>query len=114
MTPMLGGIIPAYIGRLDIGASIQPSKSITYDADFTIEAGYGTYFVTDALTVTLPDATLFKDVRFQVKKKLANDDIITLETSVVGQTIDASATVEFNRPLMCLTVQSDGSDWWVV
>ena len=66
-----------------------------------------------AVTVTLPKAPDAKDFAFFIKKtdSSANQVIVT---PVSGATIDGSATKTIFTQYSCITIVSDGTNWFII
>jgi hypothetical protein len=56
-------------------------------------------------------AGAYKGVRFYIKKIDATANAVTISGT---ETIDGSATQVIVTQNVCLTVVSDGTEWWIV
>ncbi len=94
----------------------QPFHAIRLTANHTADRTYG-FYLCDAsgggFTVSLPMAGAYKGVRFYVKKIDATANAVTIDGNG-SETIDGSATAVIVVPNLCLTVVSDGTEWWIV
>jgi predicted RNA binding protein with dsRBD fold (UPF0201 family) len=94
----------------------QPFHVLTITADKTLDRVYGVILVNaivSAITVTLPMAGAYNGVRFHVKKIDATANTVTIDGNG-SETIDGSATAVITITNVCLTVLSDGTQWWIV
>jgi hypothetical protein len=100
-----------YVGQ-DKSATAHVSTDTTLDAD----ADGGTVLV-DAtsgnLTVTLPLAADASDRRYTVKKIDVSANTVTIDGDG-AETIDGSATQVLTTQYARITVQCDGSAWWIL
>ncbi|RLC88227.1 MAG: hypothetical protein DRJ03_03520 [Chloroflexi bacterium] len=65
-----------------------------------------------AVTVTLPDAATV-DQKILTIKKIDNSNNVTVDGNG-SQTIDGSATQVLSTQYEALTIQSDGSNWYIL
>ncbi len=94
----------------------QPFHSIRTTSNITADRTYGFYLCdasSAAVTVTLPMAGAYKGVRFYVKKLDSSANAVTIDGNG-SETIDGSATQVITTQYICLTVMSDGTQWWIV
>lgn len=66
-----------------------------------------------AVTVTLPLAAVNAGRRFTVKKTDASGNAATIDGNG-SETIDGATTAATTTQYVAITVQSDGTAWWVV
>lgn len=94
----------------------QPFHALSVTGNVTAEYTYGFYLcdaTSGSLTVTLPAAGAYKGQRFYIKKVDATANTVTIDGDG-SETIDGAATAVIAVPMTCLTVVSDGSNWWIV
>lgn len=101
-----GGITAAYIKP---GLT---TKTTTYTAlitDHTIicDASGG------AFTVTLPAAATCTDLILIIKKNEASANAVTIDGNA-SETIDSAATKILSSSMESATLQSDGTEWWIL
>jgi hypothetical protein len=85
----------------------------TYTANHTATLQDSTILVNGiALTITLPDATWHCNGRTYTIKLITNSQATVTTTG--GQNIDGSTTYLLYAQNKYVTVQSDGTQWWVV
>ena len=74
----------------------------------------GAFFVCDtaggSFTITLPDATVWKD-RHITLKQISATNTLTIDT--LGETIDGAASKTLSAQYAILTVHSDGINWHI-
>jgi hypothetical protein len=64
------------------------------------------------ITITLPAASNYEGKHYHIKKK----DTTSYSVIVDGNgsdTIDGELTYEFDIPKVCISVVSDGTEWWI-
>lgn len=94
----------------------QPFHARAVTSNVTVDKVYGFYLcdaTSGGITVTLPMAGAYKGVRFYVKKIDATANTVTIDGNA-SETIDGSATQTITAQYVCLTVMSDGTQWWIV
>lgn len=99
-----------------LAQTLQPFHPVAVTGNTTVSSTYG-FYLCDAtggsLTVTLPMAGAYKGVRFYIKKVDATGNTVTIDGNG-SETIDGAATQVIAIPMVCLTVVSDGTQWWIV
>jgi hypothetical protein len=68
---------------------------------------------TAGFAVTLPLASTLTGRQFNIKKIDATTNVVTV-TPTAPNTVDGSATAPITIPNISITVQSDGSNWYVL
>ncbi len=86
--------------------TVTTTYTIT-NQDSTILAGG-----TTAYTVTLPTAVGIKGRQYTIKNTTTTLSTITVASA--GGTIDTAASVALSSANEAITVQSDGTNWWVI
>ena len=114
---MQGGIVgERYHLTATEHASLSSAVTITTVTTSTIlSATEGTVLVDTTggnITITLPNATSNEGKEFTVKRITAGANTLTIDTS--GGNIDDSATISMPTLYESLTMQSDGTDYWIV
>lgn len=64
-------------------------------------------------TVTLPDATTVTGIIYNIKKVDVTTNIVTI-SAVGGQTIDNILSQTLTVQFQSMTIQSNGSNWWIL
>lgn len=99
-----------------IGEQVQPFHIRSCTAAVTASETYGLY-VCDAtsagFTVTLPEAGGYKGKRFHIKKVDATANLVIVD-GYSAETIDGQAAQTITTQYECITVVSDGTQWWIV
>jgi hypothetical protein len=88
----------------------------TKTADYTATGSDSTILVNAAgggVTVTLPAASGSAGVLFKIKKIDATSLPVTIDGSGT-ETIDNGTTAVITTPYVALTVQCDGTKWWII
>jgi hypothetical protein len=87
------------------------SKTGDYTAGFDDEA-----ILVDAsagaVTITLPPVADYNGKYYKIKKIDTTSLSVTIDGN--GATIDRGATAVITSPYVSLTVQCDGTEWWIV
>lgn len=94
----------------------QPFHIKTITSSDTADGVYGFYLCDAtgvAITVSLPQASAYKGKRFYVKKIDSSVNTVTI-AGYGSEKIDDSATQVIGAQYICLTVVSDGANWWIV
>lgn len=94
----------------------QPFYPYTVTSAVSVDGTYGFYLcnaTSGAITVSLPPAAAYSGYRFYIKKVDATANTVTIDGDG-AETIDGAATQVIAVPMLCLTVVSDGSNWWIV
>ena len=106
-----GGTLSASL----LGGGGSPLGTVinTYFANHTATAQDGTILVSGPnLIITLPDASLIGAGRSYLIKLISSSHATVATTG--GQTIDGSIFYSLTSQYKYVTVQSDGSQWWIV
>lgn len=80
---------------------------------YTIVAGDSTILATGTTTITLPTAVGVTGRQYTIKKTDAGGTNVTVAGNGV-ELIDGANTVVLNTQYEAVTVQSDGTQWWVI
>lgn len=89
---------------------------VTKTGTYTIVANDGTIIcdaTSGAFTVTLPTAVSVIDKIYSIKKIDSSSNAVTVDGDG-SETIDDGTTAVLNTQYECITVQSDGSEWWII
>jgi hypothetical protein len=85
-------------------------------ANYTITTDDST-IIADAtagsITITLPPAASAAEFKFDIKKKDSSANTVTIDADG-AETIDGAATYVITIQYQSVTIQSDGTDWWVL
>jgi hypothetical protein len=85
-------------------------------ANYTATASDYTVLVdatSGAVTITIPNATSFKTGKiFTVKKTDASANNVSI--SIATGTVDGAASITWNTQYQSYTIQSDGTNWYVI
>jgi len=87
----------------------QAVNAILTVNDFTLlmDASGGTR------TATLPSAATVTGIIYNIKKIDTSGNIVTI-TTIGGQTIDGASTYSLTVQYQSVTIQSDGSNWFII
>lgn len=96
----------AYITRAVVSKSANYTLQIS-EAGALCDASGG------AFAITLPTAASAKDVEFFVKKTDSSVYAVTIDGDG-SETIDESTTQVISSQYDCITVYSDGTEWWII
>lgn len=64
-------------------------------------------------TVTLPNASTVTGIIYNIKKTDSSGNFVTI-TATGGQTIDGNGTFALTVQYQSITIQSDGSNWFII
>lgn len=67
----------------------------------------------NAITVTLPDATLCKDNEYHIKRINGADKTVTIDTQL-NQTIDGYPSITINKQNITMSLICDGTQWFII
>ncbi len=98
---------------LQIGGSFS-TPIITKTTDYTLSVHDYTILCNSTLTINLPDATGVSGRIYVVKNIGIGIVTITRNGSYSGQTIDGSSTQTLSTQYQSMTIQSDGSKWYIL
>jgi hypothetical protein len=88
-------------------------QNITYvDEDVILTPDYYFILVTSSSTITLPDATLYKNKQYIIKNNGNNINVIIAAASL--QSIDNVASISLTQRYQTVTVMSDGNNWFII
>lgn len=95
---------------------VQKKRIIEVTADYTITLEDHT-ILCDAtsgnITVTLPTAYLGDEYYFNIKKVDSSANTVTIDGSG-SETVDGATTKVISTQYDCVTIQSDGAEWWII
>ena len=88
---------------------VTSNTTITFD-NYTILANS----TSNTIYVTLPDANTSNGFTCNIKKIDSSINNVVIQGANTLHLIDGSETVEINQQYTTITVQSDGSNWWII
>lgn len=94
---------------LDVAGPIA-TAIVTETASYTITASNSTILANGAITITLPTASGISGRQYTIK----NISSSTVTLASAGGTIDGSTTISLTSKNEAVTVQSDGTNWYVI
>jgi len=99
---------------LDVNGSVSTAIA-AYAAAHTADENDYTMLVSGTTTITLPDAATCAGRTYVIKNVDVNTvSIISNGGDLDGTDIDGAATYDLATQYYSVTVQSDGSDWWII
>lgn len=104
------------IASLDAGGAIPPDELLDSDTTLVdITASSATVILVDAssinVKVTLPAASLTQT--YFIKKIDESNNYVLIEPQS-GEKIDNNDNIRIIVPYTCITIHSDGDDWWII
>lgn len=90
---------------------VSPSQTAT----FTVSEVFGFYPVdasASAVTANLPPAAAHTSKRYAIKKVDSSGNAVTID-GADSETIDGATTQVITTQYVCITVVSDGTQWWI-
>lgn len=93
------------------GSIASPISAKT--ASYTLSATDSTVLGSGNITLTLPSAASITGRTYTLKKTDASGTTVTIATSS-SQTIDGASSIALTAQNEAATVQSDGTNWWVI
>lgn len=79
----------------------------------TLNNSHHTVLVTGTVTITLPPASTSLGLIYNIKK-IDSDATSTTVAAFGSDLVDGFSTQTINSQYDCITVHSDGSDWWII
>lgn len=86
------------------------TTSLTLDDNYTVILVNAT---SGAVTVTLPAAASYKGRHYYIKKIDSSINTVTIDGNG-SETIDDQLTAVISVQYTCLTIFSDGAEWWII
>lgn len=90
-------------------------KTVTQTANYTMTVDDEVCLMNgNTLTNVLPDATSACKGRIYTVKEISNSSCQVITSGTVGQKIDGATNYNLSAQFKYVTVQSDGTQWWII
>jgi len=106
----------APLSALDVNGSFGTAVSTITAASATLDATHHTILAdatSNSITINLPAVATSGRRRYEIKKIDSTANTVTIDGNA-SETIDGAATYVISTQYQSVTIQSDGSNWWVL